>query len=359
MNIKISNLNKHFGSFQALNNINLDIHDGELIALLGPSGCGKTTLLRIIAGLEKPDSGNILFDQNNVTQKHVSDRGVGFVFQHYALFRHMNVFDNVAFGLQVMPRSKRKSKEEIQEKVMNLLKLVQLDWLAKAYPNQLSGGQRQRIALARSLAVEPKVLLLDEPFGALDAKVRKDLRRWLRNLHHEINVTSIFVTHDQDEALEVADRVVVMNHGHIEQADTPTNIYQHPQTPFVTQFLGDVNVFHGRLEKGKLWISDYTHDFPQEGNWVDQDAIAYVRPHEIELSSTAQTGFIPATVCHLHAAGPIVRIEAIVTGEEKPIETIISQEKYSKERFILGDTIYLKPKSVNVFVEKDLVDFVI
>lgn len=255
MSIDIRNVRKTFGDFIALENINLDIASGELLALLGPSGCGKTTLLRIIAGLETPDSGQILFHGEDATDRHVSERQVGFVFQHYALFRHMTVFDNVAFGLSVRPRRSRPSKEEIRERVMKLLKLVQLDWLADAYPAQLSGGQRQRIALARSLAVEPRVLLLDEPFGALDAKVRKDLRRWLRRLHDEMHITSVFVTHDQEEALEVSDRVVVMNHGRIEQAGRPDEIYETPATPFVTQFLGDVNLFHGRVDAGQLQLA--------------------------------------------------------------------------------------------------------
>ena len=217
MSIEIRNIHKEFGNFQALGDVSLDIHSGELIALLGPSGCGKTTLLRIIAGLESADSGTILFSGEDTTHVHVRDRQVGFVFQHYALFRHMTVFENVAFGLRVKPRHLRPSEAQIQQKVHDLLNLVQLDWLSDRYPSQLSGGQRQRIALARALAVEPKVLLLDEPFGALDAKVRKELRRWLRHLHDDLNVTTIFVTHDQEEALEVADRVVVMYKGQVEQ----------------------------------------------------------------------------------------------------------------------------------------------
>ena len=231
MSIEIRNIRKQFGDFVALDNVSLNVEAGELLALLGPSGCGKTTLLRIIAGLERPDAGQVLFSGADATHTHVAEREVGFVFQHYALFRHMTVFDNVAFGLSVKPRKSRPGKDEIRDKVMQLLKMVQLDWLADAYPGQLSGGQRQRIALARSLAVEPKVLLLDEPFGALDAKVRKDLRRWLRDLHNDMHITSVFVTHDQEEALEVSDRVVVMDHGHIEQVGRPDDIYENPATP--------------------------------------------------------------------------------------------------------------------------------
>ncbi|MFM2107609.1 MAG: hypothetical protein RLZZ513_677, partial [Pseudomonadota bacterium] len=228
MSISVKNIGKRFGSFVALDNVSLDFPNGELTALLGPSGCGKTTLLRLIAGLEQPDEGQVILDGEDASQRDVRERQVGFVFQHYALFRHMSVFDNIAFGLRVKPRALRPSKAEIHDKVMSLLSLVQLDWLADRYPSQLSGGQRQRIALARALAVEPRVLLLDEPFGALDAKVRKELRRWLRRLHDELHVTSIFVTHDQEEALEVADRVVLMNHGKVEQVGAPDDVYNHP-----------------------------------------------------------------------------------------------------------------------------------
>ncbi len=233
MSIEVRNLGKRFGSFVALDNVSLDFPSGELTALLGPSGCGKTTLLRLIAGLEQADQGQVLLDGEDASQRHVRERQVGFVFQHYALFRHMSVFDNIAFGLRVKPRKLRPSESQIREKVMQLLSLVQLDWLADRYPSQLSGGQRQRIALARALAVEPRVLLLDEPFGALDAKVRKELRRWLRRLHDELQVSSIFVTHDQEEALEVADRVVLMNKGRVEQVGAPDEVYNQPASPLV------------------------------------------------------------------------------------------------------------------------------
>src|SRR3990167_2047676 len=245
MSIAIRNVSKDFGTFKALRDVNLDIESGELVALLGPSGCGKTTLLRIIAGLETADQGNILFSGEDTTDVHVRERNVCFVFQHYALFRHMTVFDNVAFGLRMKPRATRPSEAVIKQKVHELLGLVQLDWLSDRYPAQLSGGQRQRIALARALAVEPKVLLLDEPFGALDAKVRKELRRWLRRLHDDLHITSIFVTHDQEEAMEVADRVVVMSNGRIEQVGTPEQVYHHPVNGFVYDFLGNYNEFDG------------------------------------------------------------------------------------------------------------------
>lgn len=284
MSIEVKNINKSFGDFIALNNVSLDFPSGELVALLGPSGCGKTTLLRIIAGLETPDSGNIILDGIDTSLTQVRDRQVGFVFQHYALFKHMTVFDNVAFGLNVKNRKERLSKDEIAHKVHELLKLVQLDWLHDRFPAQLSGGQRQRIALARALAVEPKVLLLDEPFGALDAKVRKELRRWLRKLHDELHITSIFVTHDQEEALEVADRVVLMNQGNIEQIGSPDEVYDHPATPFVYGFLGNVNLFHGRVEGKGIQVGNHQlkHDHSDS---IAQGAsvLAFARPHELDI----------------------------------------------------------------------------
>src|SRR4051794_25262088 len=241
MSIAVEGIAKSFGRFAALDGVSLDFPTGELIALLGPSGCGKTTLLRVIAGLERPDAGRVLFDGEDASLRDVRERQVGFVFQHYALFRHMTVFENIAFGLRVKRRSARLPDADISKRVQALLDLVQLDWLAQRYPAQLSGGQRQRVALARALAVEPRVLLLDEPFGALDAMVRKELRRWLRRLHEELHITSIFVTHDQDEAFELADRVVVMNDGKIEQIGSPAEIYDEPATEFVYEFLGGAN----------------------------------------------------------------------------------------------------------------------
>src|SRR5690554_4420326 len=247
MSIQIKQISKQFGDFQALKPLDLTINKGELVGLLGPSGSGKTTLLRIIAGLETADQGQILFSGKDVTNLHVRDRKVGFVFQHYALFRHMTVAENIAFGLDVLPKKQRPTKATIKQQVAELLDKVQLSHLANRYPAQLSGGQKQRIALARALAMQPRVLLLDEPFGALDAKVRKELRRWLRNLHDELGFTSVFVTHDQEEALEVADRVVLMDHGKVEQVGTPEEVYNQPATPFVYGFLGSVNLFHGRI----------------------------------------------------------------------------------------------------------------
>ena len=291
MSITVSQINKRFGSFSALDDVSLEFPSGELVALLGPSGCGKTTLLRIIAGLEQADSGEVLLDGVDASGLHVRQRAVGFVFQHYALFRHMSVFDNVAFGLRVKHRDLRPSETEIRRKVTDLLKLVQLDWLADRYPSQLSGGQRQRIALARALAVEPKVLLLDEPFGALDAKVRKELRRWLRQLHDELQITSIFVTHDQEEALEVADRVVLMDHGRIEQVGTPDEVYDHPASPFVYGFLGSVNLFRGRVDGQLLRVGEHAIDLQAHDLANDAAAVGYVRPHE--LATVARRRYEP------------------------------------------------------------------
>src|SRR5579862_923923 len=248
MSIEVQHIRKTYGTFEALRDVNLKIEKGELVALLGPSGSGKTTLLRIIAGLDVPDSGTVRLNDEDATNSTARDRQVGFVFQHYALFRHLTVFENIAFGLRLRPKSTRPPEKEIRDRVRKLLELIQLDWLGDRYPNQLSGGQRQRVALARALAVEPRVLLLDEPFGALDAKVRKELRRWLRRLHDELHVASVFVTHDQEEALEVSDRVAIMNQGRLEQVGTPAEVYDNPANAFVYQFLGDVNLFHGRAE---------------------------------------------------------------------------------------------------------------
>ena len=279
MSIQVKNIEKNFGAFHALNNISLDFPEGQLVALLGPSGCGKTTLLRIIAGLESADSGQVILEGEDATNTHVRERQVGFVFQHYALFRHMSVFDNVAFGLRVRPRATRPSESEIKKRVDALLDLVQLGFLADRYPAQLSGGQRQRIALARALAVEPRVLLLDEPFGALDAKVRKELRRWLRHLHDELHITSIFVTHDQEEALEVADQIVVMNKGNIEQIGSPREVYEKPATPFVFDFLGHANRFEGEHQHGKLILGE------------DRLDLAAHHPHPIAVLWLYQTCF--------------------------------------------------------------------
>src|SRR3989442_9450122 len=284
MSIEVQNITKTFGTFTVLRDVGFRVTTGKLVALLGPSGSGKTALLRIIAGLEAADQGAVLFHGEDATDRSVRDRQIGFVFQHYALFRHMTVFENVAFGLRVRPRTLRPSARDIRTRVSALLQLVQLDWLADRYPAQLSGGQRQRVALARALAVQPQVLLLDEPFGALDAQVRKELRRWLRRLHEEMHITSVFVTHDQEEALEVADRVVIMNEGGVEQIGTPEDVYDHPATPFVYHFLGNVNLFHGRIHEGRARIGDIELDAPEHADARDIPAVGYVRPHDIEVT---------------------------------------------------------------------------
>ena len=351
MSIEIRNVTKKFGDFKALDNVSLDINTGELVALLGPSGSGKTTLLRAISGLEKTDRGTIQFYGTDATGLSVHERQVGFVFQHYALFRHMTVFENIAFGLRVKPRRERPSEKRIAEKVHELLNLVQLDWLADRYPAQLSGGQRQRIALARALAVEPKVLLLDEPFGALDAKVRKELRRWLRRLHDEIHVTSVFVTHDQEEAMEVADRVVIMNHGRIEQIGTPDEVYANPATPFVYHFLGDVNLFHGRVNAGRVSLGDYQQDIEEHGEAEDAAAIAFVRPHDLELSREPGTEVLASvTIEHIQAVGPRVRVE-VRHEDQSIIDVELTREQFQVLKLQEGEHVYIKPKNIRVFLE--------
>jgi sulfate/thiosulfate transport system ATP-binding protein len=339
MSIQIRNLVKRFGPLAVCDGLDLDIPAGELVALLGPSGSGKTTLLRIIAGLERPDAGSVLFHGEDATRTSVRERNVGFVFQHYALFSHMTIFENVAFGLRVRSKDTRPSEAEIRAKVTDLLKLVQLDWIADRYPSQLSGGQRQRIALARALAVEPKVLLLDEPFGALDAKVRKELRRWLRRLHDEMHVTSVFVTHDQEEAMEVADRIVVMNQGRIEQQGSPDEVYDRPATPFVLQFLGDVNLFHGRRDHAP-------------GSSQASAEVSYVRPHEIDIVETAGPETWPATLAHVLTVGPNTRLE-FRREDQSLVDVELSREAWSalREHRLLrpGSAVHLQPRRVTRF----------
>ncbi|MGZ8908358.1 MAG: sulfate/molybdate ABC transporter ATP-binding protein [Methylobacter sp.] len=347
MSINVNHLSKHFGAFTALDNINLDIPEGELVALLGPSGCGKTTLLRIIAGLEQADQGDVFLKGDKVTDQPVKNRQIGFVFQHYALFRHMTVFDNVAFGLKVKPRRNRLSDADITKKVHALLELVQLDWLHDRYPDQLSGGQRQRIALARALAVEPSVLLLDEPFGALDASVRKDLRQWLRNLHHDLNVTSIFVTHDQEEAMEVASQVVVLNHGRIEQQGTPGDIYDHPANAFVSRFIGQTNVFH--LEEQDVdWLQTAGLTNAQR-----QGKIAHVRPHDIIIEkSIADTddGFV--TLKDWQHLGSLIRIELVKNGSNGSAASVYAEmpnDQFRRLHLNKGDKVDLKIRHAHWF----------
>jgi len=352
MSIEVRNLRKTFGNFVALDNVSLDVPGGELVALLGPSGSGKTTLLRIIAGLEPADAGSIHFHGEDATGQPVRERQVGFVFQHYALFRHMSVFENVAFGLRVRPRRVRPSEAEIREAVMGLLHLVQLDVLAERRPSELSGGQRQRVALARALAVKPKVLLLDEPFGALDAKVRKELRRWLRRLHEEVHVTSVFVTHDQEEALEVSDRVVIMNEGRVEQSGTPEEVYERPATPFVYGFLGDVNLFHGRLDRGRVSIGGNELEAPEWAEAQDQAAVAYVRTYDVELTpSSSGLSSIEAIIHHVRAFGPVVRLELNRVGDGATIEAHIPRAQYERLGISKGQRVFVSPTSVRVFAQ--------
>lgn len=351
MSIEARNITKIFGHFTALVDVSLEVPTGELVALLGPSGSGKTTLLRIIAGLEFPDSGSILFHDEDATERSVRDRQVGFVFQHYALFRHMTVFENVAFGLRVRPRRLRPSRAEIRRKVLELLTLVQLDWLADRYPSQLSGGQRQRVALARALAVEPRVLLLDEPFGSLDAKVRKELRRWLRRLHDQLQMTSVFVTHDQEEALEVADRVVVLNEGRIEQVGTPDEVYHHPANSFVYNFLGNVNVFHGRVDGGKVYLGDLAVDLPTAGQPDAKSAVVYVRPHLLEIDHHPNgKNHFRARVEHVNPAGPLVKVE-LVSQWGDPVQVEISQKRYRALRLEKDAEVFVTPKEQEIFVD--------
>jgi sulfate/thiosulfate transport system ATP-binding protein len=352
MSIEVRNLRKTFGSFVALDNVSLDVPGGELVALLGPSGSGKTTLLRIIAGLEPADQGTIHFQGENATDQPVRERQVGFVFQHYALFRHMSVFENIAFGLRVRPRRVRPSEAEIRDTVMGLLRLVQLEVLADRRPSELSGGQRQRVALARALAVKPKVLLLDEPFGALDAKVRKELRRWLRRLHEEVHVTSVFVTHDQEEALEVSDRVVIMNEGRIEQNGTPEEVYERPATPFVYGFLGDVNLFHGRIHQGRVNIGENELDAPEWADAQNQAGLAYVRTYDVELAPfPSSTSALPAVVRHVRAFGPFVRLELDLVDGGRTIEAQVPRSRFDSLALTKGQRIYVSPTNVRVFAE--------
>jgi sulfate transport system ATP-binding protein len=373
MTIELRGITKIFGNFTALHDVQCTIATGKLVALLGPSGSGKTTLLRIIAGLEVPERGAVLFEGADVTHRRASDRQVGFVFQHYALFRHLTVFENIAFGLRVKPRRERPSETVLAARVRELLRLVQLEPLASRYPSQLSGGQRQRVALARAMAVQPQILLLDEPFGALDARVRQELRRWLRRLHDDIGITSVFVTHDQEEALELADCVVVMREGHIEQIGTPEEVYEHPATPFVYRFLGNVNLFHGRMEAGTVHVGDFTLEFPlgtppeatsaamlsryfeASGEYCAfqhaTPAMVFARPHLLEI--THQPTALPhfqATITHLNAAGPVVKVElAMQSGVVVHVE--LSQERYRQLHLQKGAEVFVSVKTMHVFTE--------
>ncbi len=345
MSITIKGVTKQFGPFRALDDVSLEVPHGELVALLGPSGSGKTTLLRIIAGLEVPDAGSVLVHDEDVTHQSARERNVGFVFQHYALFRHMTVFENIAFGLRVRHRP----EEQVRRRVRALLHLIRLEGLENRFPAQLSGGQRQRVALARALAVQPRLLLLDEPFGALDAKVRQELRQWLRRLHDEVHVTSLFVTHDQEEAFEVADRVVVMQGGRVEQVGTPAEVFEHPANPFVMDFLGNVNVFHGRVQNGRASIGPLDLAAPDHAH-TNGSATFYVRPHELDvLAQPNGVESLKAQVLHLNPAGPVMRVRLLARDFGVPLQVDLSHERHAELRLKAGDTVYVAPRRLRVF----------
>jgi sulfate transport system ATP-binding protein len=347
MSIVARNVCKRFGAFTALDNVSVEAKTGTLVALLGPSGSGKTTLLRIIAGMEVPDSGRVFTADDDITRHSVRDRNVGFVFQHYALFRHMSVFENVAFGLRV----RRWPDDRIRERVAELLKLVRLEEMADRLPSQLSGGQKQRIALVRALAPEPSVLLLDEPFGALDAKVRTELRNWLRRFHDEFAVTSIFVTHDQEEAFEVSDQVVVMNAGRVEQAGTPGEVFEHPANAFVMDFLGNVNVFPARLEGGRVLVGGVEMPVPENKVITNEPGKAdvYVRPHELDIEKSGDVNTIRGKVVHINPAGSIVKVRVLAEDFGLVVNVDISPEKYKSLALASGDFVYVSPKTAKIF----------
>jgi len=350
MSIEIQRVAKRFGSFVALDDVSLSIPVGQLVALLGPSGSGKTTLLRIIAGLDVPDSGTLTISGADSVTATPRDRKVGFVFQHYALFRHMTVADNIAFGLTVRPRAERPTPAVIKERVDHLLHMVQLEWCAGRYPHQLSGGQRQRIALARALAVQPQILLLDEPFGALDAKVRAELRRWLRRLHQEMGVTTVFVTHDQEEAMEVADRVVVINHGTIEQAGTPEEVYNGPCSPFVFDFIGQSVSFPAVIRGGIARFGDMSIAAPGQVSDTEEKAIAYARPHDLSLAATAsREGGIEAVIERIHAIGALARIDLRAHGRSTLFEAQMPSEALQPLGLSVGQTVHVLPRRVKIF----------
>jgi sulfate transport system ATP-binding protein len=347
MSITVTGVSKQFGSFQALDDVSLNIRDGKLLALLGPSGSGKTTLLRVIAGLESPDAGTVHYHDEDVTHRPARDRNVGFVFQHYALFRHMTVFENIAFGLRV----RGKKTPEITERVRELLHLIRLEAMEKRFPSQLSGGQRQRVALARALAIQPRVLLLDEPFGALDAKVRQELRQWLRRLHDEIHTTSVFVTHDQEEAFEVADEVVVMSQGRIEQSGTPEQVFQQPANAFVMDFLGNVNVFHARVQNGRAVLGNVEVECPDYPHEESRQATVYVRPHELDIEHTAGGhASLRARIERVNAAGPVAKVFAVSADFGIGINVELSAERFAELGLKAGETVYVSPRRVRVFV---------
>ena len=346
MEVRVVEVRKEFEQFPALHNVSLDIRSGELIALLGPSGSGKTTLLRLIAGLESPTEGTVYFGEDDASNKTVQERNVGFVFQHYALFRHMTLAQNVGFGLKVRPRSTRPPKAEIHKRAVDLLNLVQLQGLENRYPAQLSGGQRQRVALARAMAIEPNVLLLDEPFGALDAQVRKELRKWLREIHDSTGHTTVFVTHDQDEALELADRVVVMSQGRIEQVGTPDEIYDSPNSAFVYGFIGESSRLNVRVEQGALWLAD--RSLGLKTDQADGEAVLYFRPHDVKLVEGCG-GCIAGVVTATRRVGAKRRVELEVGGNREIVEIEIPAENEA----VTGSRLAFRPKYWRVFASQN------
>jgi len=348
MSITVERVTKSFGTFVALNEVSLGVPSGELLALLGPSGSGKTTLLRIIAGLEVADSGTVRYHEEDVTHAPVTERNVGFVFQHYALFRHLSVFENVAFGLRVRgaPRAR------VRERVRELIRLVQLEGFERSLPAQLSGGQRQRVALARALAAEPKVLLLDEPFGALDARVRQELREWLRRLHDEIHVTSVFVTHDQEEAFEVADRVAIMYRGHIEQVGSPAEIFEQPASPFVMGFLGTVNVLRGHVQRGRALLGGLEVSYPQHPHDEARAATAFARAHELDiLHARDGRASLEGTVASIKAAGAVVKVRVYAEDFGVVLSVDLTPERHRELALEVGQTVFVVPRQLRVFVQ--------
>jgi sulfate transport system ATP-binding protein len=345
MTLLLSHLSRHFADSAALDDVSLAIAPGEFLALLGSSGSGKTTLLRILAGLDYPQTGSVTWGGHDLLNMNARERKVGLVFQHYALFRHLNVTENIAFGLRVRPRHARPSRAEISERVEKLLKRVQLEGYGKRFPAQLSGGQRQRVALARALAVEPELLLLDEPFGALDAQVRIALRRWLRNLHEELGLTTVFVTHDQEEALELADRVAVMNRGRIEQVGTPEAIYQQPATPFVCEFIGKMNKFELRREQDRLICGALDLGADPWARRHDR-AVAYIRPEHLSL--TTDSGW-KTRLRHIYLAGSIAHLELALDGSEQIIEVDVPSEDLLHMSLPQGAELYVEARTATVF----------
>ncbi len=346
--LELRGVTKRFGTYTAVDDVSVTIPTGKLTALLGPSGSGKTTLLRIIAGLEVQDAGQVWMSGSDVTVRPARDRDVGFVFQHYALFKHMTVEENIGFALRVRGAAKEDRRAAAQE----LLKLVRLEGFGGRFPSQLSGGQRQRVALARALAAKPKVLLLDEPFGALDAKVRQELRQWLRRLHDEIHVTSVFVTHDQEEALELADRVVVMNRGRIEQEGLSGEVFDHPKTPFVMSFLGDVNIFHGRVQSGRAVFAGMEASFPEHPHENEKPARAYTRPHDLDISRDPSADRrLAARVRHVNAAGPVVKVELVLQDGQTIVQANLGRDRFRELELKPGEEVYVVPRQLRIFID--------